>query len=72
VTANGRTVDEWLPKPGAGHNHHLDTAIGCFVAASMLGCSLPAYCDQRQKVRYVSYRQMWEDANAQQQQWKMG
>lgn len=41
VTANGRTVDEWLPKPGGPDNHYLDTIVGNAVAASMLGATLP-------------------------------
>jgi hypothetical protein len=37
----GRTVYEWKPRPGASDNHLLDCFVGCAVAASMLGCSLP-------------------------------
>lgn len=37
--ARGRTVVEWKLVPGRD-NHWLDCAIGCAVAASMLGCSL--------------------------------
>jgi hypothetical protein len=36
----GRTVDEWTLLPGAGENHWLDCAVGCCVAASMLGAGL--------------------------------
>jgi len=37
VTARNRTVDEWQLLPGRD-NHWLDGAVGCCVAASMLGC----------------------------------
>lgn len=37
--ARGRTVIEWRLVPGRD-NHWLDGALGCAVAASMLGCSL--------------------------------
>lgn len=37
VTARSRTVDEWQLLPGRD-NHWLDAAVGCCVAASMLGC----------------------------------
>jgi phage terminase large subunit GpA-like protein len=41
VTANGRTVGEWSMRPGRVDNHWLDCIVGCAVAASMLGASLP-------------------------------
>jgi hypothetical protein len=41
VTANGRTVGEWSMRPGRSDNHWLDCMVGCAVAASMLGASLP-------------------------------
>jgi hypothetical protein len=37
VTARNRTIDEWQLLPGRD-NHWLDGAVGCCVAASMLGC----------------------------------
>jgi hypothetical protein len=36
VSAMGRTVDEWLPKPGQD-NDLFDTVVGCHVAASIRG-----------------------------------
>jgi phage terminase large subunit GpA-like protein len=37
----GRTVDEWKWRPEHGDNHWLDGLVGCAVAASMQGVSLP-------------------------------
>jgi hypothetical protein len=37
----GRTVDEWKMRPERSDNHWLDGVVGCAVAASMQGCSLP-------------------------------
>ena len=37
----GRVVDEWKLRPDARDNHWLDGAVGCAVAASMLGGMLP-------------------------------
>ncbi|MBM3983654.1 MAG: hypothetical protein FJ304_25960, partial [Planctomycetes bacterium] len=37
----GRTVDEWKIRPERSDNHWLDGVVGCAVAASMQGCSLP-------------------------------
>ncbi len=36
-----RTVDEWKLRPSAGDNHWLDCLVGCAVAASIQGVSLP-------------------------------
>jgi hypothetical protein len=41
TTKNGRTVGEWSMRPGRSDNHWLDCMVGCAVAASMLGSSLP-------------------------------
>jgi len=37
----GRTVDEWKLRPSTTENHWLDCLVGCAVAASMQGVSLP-------------------------------
>jgi hypothetical protein len=37
---NGRDVFEWKPRPDKKDNHWLDGAVGCAVAASILGCGL--------------------------------
>lgn len=37
----GRTVDEWKQRPERGDNHWLDCVVGCAVAASIQGVSLP-------------------------------
>jgi hypothetical protein len=66
VSANGRTVAEWRPRPGAGDNHWLDTLCGAAVAASMAGAATegreptPATGRGKQK----SYRDLWEEARA--------
>ena len=36
VTANGRTVQEWVNPPN-GQNHFFDTLVGCHVAAVIEG-----------------------------------
>lgn len=53
VTANGRTVDEWEPRP-AHENHWLDCVVGCAVAASEQGCQLPAAGPIKPKRQRVS------------------
>ena len=37
----GRTVDEWKLRPSAVDNHWFDCLVGCAVAASMQGATLP-------------------------------
>jgi phage terminase large subunit GpA-like protein len=37
----GRTVDEWKQRPERGDNHWLDCLVGCAVAASIQGVTLP-------------------------------
>jgi len=37
----GRTVDEWKLRPAATENHWFDCLVGCAVAASMQGVTLP-------------------------------
>jgi len=39
--ARGRVVDEWKLRAGGPDNHWLDCLVGCAVAASVLGASLP-------------------------------
>jgi hypothetical protein len=39
--ARGRTVDEWKQRPERPDNHWLDCLVGCAVAASMQGVTLP-------------------------------
>jgi hypothetical protein len=41
TTAKGRTVDVWRLRPNR-EDHWLDTATGCLVAASVVGCRLGA------------------------------
>jgi hypothetical protein len=55
VNAKGREVEEWKIRPGRPDNHYLDCVVGCFVAASMCGCSLTqtaaASTGQRRKIQ---------------------
>lgn len=44
----GRVVDEWKQRPEKPDNHWFDGIVGCAVAASIQGCTLPA-TDFRQK-----------------------
>lgn len=46
---NSRRVEEWKMKPGASDNHWLDCVVGCAVAASIEGVSLPGTEKQPQK-----------------------
>jgi phage terminase large subunit GpA-like protein len=39
----GRKVDEWKLRPDASDNHWLDCMVGCAVAASMQGATLPEF-----------------------------
>jgi hypothetical protein len=41
TVGRGRTVDEWKLRPEARDNHWLDCIVGCAVAASIQGASLP-------------------------------
>jgi hypothetical protein len=56
----GRTVDEWKPKPGKPDNHWFDCLVGCCVAASMLRVSLAERKQQKPtpKKVAVSFRAM--------------
>jgi len=55
VTARGRTVREWSPKPGKPDNHWLDCLVGCAAAASQRGCAAPGQQAgaQRGRKRYT-------------------
>ena len=48
---HGRVVQEWRLRPGAPDNHWLDCLVGCAVAASMLGATLPGLEPVRQQRR---------------------
>lgn len=45
----GRKVDEWKLRPESHDNHWLDCTVGCAVAASMLGETLPCANLSREK-----------------------
>ena len=47
----GRTVDEWKLRVSAGDNHWLDCLVGCAVAASIQGVSLPGMAPEPGKDR---------------------
>ncbi len=47
----GRVVDEWKMKPSQMDNHWLDGIVGCAVAASIQGVSLPGTESREMKVR---------------------
>lgn len=52
----GREVTEWKIKPGRPDNHFLDCTVGCAVAASMLGISLPSQrATTTRRKRKISY-----------------
>jgi hypothetical protein len=53
-----RTVDVWKMKPGHSQNHWFDAAVGCTVAASVLGSQIVGTADlahRKQPRRKVSY-----------------
>ena len=53
---DGRSVWEWTIKPGGPDNHLLDTLVGCYVAAAMVGCRLDEErTTEKKKQRKVSY-----------------
>lgn len=60
----GRKLDEWKPRPERPDNHFLDCLVGCGVAASMEGVSLPG---QQAAVKQVT-RKRYSDLNALRQQ----
>lgn len=45
----GRVVDEWQGRPGEPDNHYLDCLVGCCVAASIRGVTLPGMEEQTSK-----------------------
>ncbi|HUU70404.1 MAG TPA: terminase gpA endonuclease subunit [Planctomycetota bacterium] len=51
VSAQGRVVDEWKWKESRPDNHWLDCLVGCAVAASMLGATLPGTSATKRKKR---------------------
>ena len=56
----GRTVDEWKMRPERSDNHWFDCLVGCAVAASMQGVSLPETKDRavvkRERVKLSELR----------------
>lgn len=65
VTARNRTIDEWQLLPGRD-NHWLDGAVGCCVAASMLGCETTGAESAPQRTRKVYTA---ADLDAAQEKW---
>jgi hypothetical protein len=54
VTAMGRTVREWSPKPGSPDNHWFDCLVGCAFGASHAGVRMPGEANGgRQRKRYT-------------------
>jgi hypothetical protein len=51
----GRVVDEWKMKPSMSDNHWFDGIVGCAVAASIQGVSLPG-TETKQVVRHTPVR----------------
>ena len=57
----GRTVAEWGPRgPLGADNHWLDGLVGCAVAASMEGATIPGAAPTKPKPR-KSYRERYEE-----------
>ena len=56
----GRTVDEWKMRHERADNHWFDCLVGCAVAASIQGCSLPSIGDQEppKKRNRVSFAEL--------------
>ena len=52
---HGRVVQEWRLRPGAPDNHFFDCLVGCAVAASMSGATLPGFepVQERRRKRYT-------------------
>jgi hypothetical protein len=68
---HGRELEEWYEKPGRPDNHWLDCAVGCCVAASILGVRLEAMPDLKPKpARPVDYRELYDQARAKQREGK--
>ena len=58
VEAKGRRVDEWKQVPQQD-NHFFDCAVGCAVAASMIGCALPTMEKvEKKERRRVSFAEL--------------
>ena len=51
VTANGRTVEQWAPRPGPDMAHWLDCLVMTAAAASLCGASLPGSAEGAPKTR---------------------
>ncbi|WP_460167035.1 terminase gpA endonuclease subunit [Thermostilla marina] len=55
----GRTVDEWKLRPSGGDNHWLDCLVGCAVAASIQGVTLPGMAGEPSNGRRrISFAQL--------------
>ena len=52
TVARGRTVDEWKLRATRPDNHWLDCLVGCAVAASIQGASLPGVSDGTSRTRH--------------------
>lgn len=66
VSARNRTIDEWKLLPGRD-NHWLDAAVGCCVAASILGCETTGAEKPPQRARKVFSA---ADLDAAQEKWR--
>jgi hypothetical protein len=54
----GRQVDVWQLRPNKPDNHFFDCLVGCSVAASLLGCTMPGTFDAKPvKRQRVSWQQ---------------
>jgi len=62
---HGRELDEWYERPSKPDNHWFDCAVGCCVAASILGvqvAELPSTKPQARKV--IDYAELYAQARA--------
>ena len=58
VEANGRSILEWQLRPERRDNHWFDCLVGCYAAASLQGCQVPA----AQAQTAPATRKRWSDA----------
>jgi hypothetical protein len=57
----GRTVDEWRLRVGGTDNHWLDGLVGCAVAASMQGTTMPGLPSAKAKPRRLITLAEWAE-----------
>ena len=60
TSGRGRECDEWKDRPGKPDNHWLDCLVGCAVAASVAGVTVPEARRTAPRRKRVNCAEAWE------------